>query len=96
MQMTTHTCNYGQMGCAIHSLITVGWLLLASGLLWATWNRVFKTVFGAKSVKYWQVLLALVTVVVLALPAMHMHMRMKHDCGSKQPCPHAEKAQLEK
>jgi hypothetical protein len=45
-----------------------GWLLLTSGLLFFTWNKVVCTVVSMKKVKYWQALLALATVCVLVMP----------------------------
>src|SRR6478752_5577524 len=67
----THT------GCCLMSIgIYLLWLLITSGLLTLTWNRVVNTIIKVKAVKYWQALLFLLTVTALCLPCA-----MKSSCG---------------
>jgi hypothetical protein len=75
------------------------WLLITSGLLTLTWNRVMNVITKVKAVKYWQALLFLLTVSALCLPCA-----MKSSCGwakkehcayssdsSKGDCPYSHK-----
>jgi hypothetical protein len=73
--------------------IALAWLLVASGLLFLTWNRVVGAVAKVKPVKYWQALLFLVTVGVLFAPCAAM--KKRHGCGAGhgQSCPFDRHAQ---
>jgi hypothetical protein len=52
-------------------LAALGWWLIASGLLLLSWNRVVTTFVTVKKVKYWQVLLVVLTLAVLFVPLCH-------------------------
>lgn len=91
-------CPYIKSGCLLMCVgMGLAWLLVASFLLQQAWNRVICHVFSQRpAVKYWQTLLLLVCVVVLAAPCamkkrMGMHgsqCPMKHDsaCCDKPNC----------
>lgn len=74
--------------CEMHSCwptcvaMGVAWWLIASALLFATWNKVLVPLFAFKKGKFWQALLLLTTVIVLCIP-----------CASKKGCPRAGKCE---
>ena len=56
-------------GCwTICILCAIGWWLIASALLFLSWNRVIAAIANVKQVKYWHVLLIVLTLVVLCAP----------------------------
>lgn len=92
----THSCSFGP-GCCLVSLgLFVIWWLLASSLLWFTWNRVVAELFKVKEAKWWQALVLIATVMVLAAPCCMMRNRSMrgccpiHDSMNKEDCPYAK------
>lgn len=81
-----HQCS--SSCAAICGGIALLWILLSSGLLMATWNKVVSELFKMKKVNYWQALLVLFTIAVLCAPA-----KMGRGCGKGGACPydHASK-----
>jgi hypothetical protein len=76
------------MGCWLTGIACfVAWWLIASGLLFLTWNKVISAVYKVKTVKYWQVLLLVATICCFVAPRAWMNR-----CGSshchKQHCQH--------
>lgn len=61
-----HTCN---VQCWVWAL---GWLLLATAFVKLAWNHVVAQIWKLKTLRYWQVLLAIVAVVMLCVPRMAM------------------------
>ncbi len=65
----------------------VGWWLIASVLLWLTWNRVVAALTKVKPAKFWQAALLLLTVCSLCAP---LYWARKHSCGhgggGNEPC----------
>jgi hypothetical protein len=64
------TCNMGcTPGCWVTCILcAVGWWLIASGLLMLSWNIVVAAIANVKKVKYWHVLLIVLTLAVLCGP----------------------------
>lgn len=60
------------------------WLFACSGLIYYSWNKVITTMTRMKAVKYWQVLLVMVTICTLCLPCS---MRKYSRCYGKKSCP---------
>lgn len=62
-------------GCGVtFALVLLGWLLIASALVWQAWNRVICHVWAQpRTVRYWQALLLIVTVCVLCAPRTMRH-----------------------
>jgi hypothetical protein len=58
-----------------HVLFGLVWLLVGSGLLFLTWNKVICSFAKLKQAKYWQALLLLTTICVLCVPC---HLRRHH------------------
>jgi hypothetical protein len=59
-------CSLGCLTVCI--LCVIGWWLIASGLLLLSWNKVVAAVANVKKVKYWHVLLVVLTLAVLCCP----------------------------
>ena len=69
------------------------WWLLASLLLFYTWNKVVVALFGTKQVKIGQVLLLLATLCILVLPCKVMMLKYHHGykaagLSAHSKCPH--------
>lgn len=70
------------------------WLVAASGLLVATWNKVICDIFKMKPAKHWQCLLFLLTLSVLCIPRMYMHRHHSECCQGMMKgdeCPYQKK-----
>ncbi|MEW6055549.1 MAG: hypothetical protein AB1540_02970 [Bdellovibrionota bacterium] len=65
------------------ALICIAWWLVASGLLFLTWNKVVTAFTKLKPAKYWQALLLVATVCVLCAPRYYSKYR---GCGSVGSC----------
>jgi len=76
-------------GCAISCIaIMVGWLLVTSGLLFLTWNKVMVPQFKMKKGSFFQALLIVVTLAAFCLPSK-MNRRGKYwgkSCGDHSQC----------
>jgi hypothetical protein len=86
-----YTCANGPHCWVSCILICIGWLLVSSGLLLLTWNKVIATITKVKTVKFGQALLFITTVCVLCAPRYYM--KSRHCCHEgKGQCPyeHAE------
>jgi hypothetical protein len=78
-------------------VIVVAWWLISSGLLYHTWNKVVRAVAKVSSVKYWQALLFVATVVAFCAPKHFIeHRGFGHGCHhcchggeGKGDCPYA-------
>jgi hypothetical protein len=75
------TCTHGH--CWWSYLICLAWLLVSSGLLMLTWNKVVAAMIKVKSAKYWQALLLVATLSVFCAPRYFMH------CGHAKGCSHS-------
>ena len=85
----------------------VGWWLVASALLWLTWNRVIGALFKTKAAQFWQAALLIATICVMCAPRYYMrhgncghgggHGMMGHGMGmsGSSPCPY-EKSEAAK
>lgn len=84
----THTCAYGP-GCWVTaSLIVIAWWLIASALLWMTWNKIIVAMTKAKAAKYPQALLLLATIsFVICLPKWYS--KRHHGYGGRC-CDHSD------
>jgi len=80
--MMTNNAN-GSPCMVMCTLLWVGWILVSSGLLFLTWNKVIAGIAKVKTVKFWQALLFIVTIFVLCAPRYYM---MKRHCGHKGEC----------
>jgi len=67
----------GGAGCPLYSaagrwpfclISCIAWLLLASLLLYFTWNNVIGSLFKVKKAQYWQALLLVTTILVFCAP----------------------------
>lgn len=65
--------------CWMTVAVCVGWWLVASTLLWATWNHVVAALTKAKKAKIWQALLLVATLCALGAPRVMM--RHHGGCG---------------
>jgi len=67
----------------------VAWFLVASGMVFLTWNRVVAELLSLKKAKFWQAVLVVGTCVVLCGPKTMM--QRKHyghgKCCGKASCP---------
>jgi lysophospholipid acyltransferase (LPLAT)-like uncharacterized protein len=63
----------------------MAWLLVASTLLWLTWNKVIKAQFNVKIAKFWHAMLLLTTIGFLVVPRFCM-MRWAHHGGCDKHC----------
>lgn len=79
----TNTCNFGGSCWLTCAGIFVVWWLLASGLLFLTWNKVIGGLFKTKPAKYWHALLLIATICCLCLPRAYVKMS---ECHRKSPC----------
>jgi hypothetical protein len=62
-------CGNCSPGCwAICIVCAIGWWLIASGLLFLSWNSVVAAIANVKKVKYWHALLVMITVAVMCGP----------------------------
>jgi hypothetical protein len=71
-------------GCwAICILWAIGWWLIASALLLMSWNSVVAAIASVKRVKYWHVLLIVLTLAVLCAPLCcgRGHCKDQRSCG---------------
>ena len=92
-------CPCGGGGCAsgpcpiMMIILCLVWFLVSSGLLYYTWNKVITYLFNAKSVKFWQALLIVLTLGFMASPKLMMHKPAKwgkshcqtKECGKNCP-----------
>ena len=57
------------LGCWASCILgAIGWWLIASALLFLSWNRVIAAIANVKKVKYWHVLLVVLSLAVLCAP----------------------------
>lgn len=66
----------------------LAWLLISSGLLTLTWNKVVAAMMKVKAAKYWQALLLVITLCVFCAPRYYMH---KGCCGHHHSSCHKDK-----
>lgn len=79
--------------CWTHCLaLAAGWWLVASVLLWLTWNHVITAFTKLKPAKIWQALLFVATMAVLCGPMRKGHHCMSSMAGHKADCPYSLKA----
>lgn len=80
-----HHCDWHCWGMGL------AWLLLATAFVKLAWNHVVSQVWKLKTLRYWQVLLVLVAIIMLCLPRMayKKHMGCCHSEG--KTCDHALK-----
>ena len=64
------------------------WWVIASGLLFVTWNRVLVGLFKLGKVKWWQPFLVVLTVCVLAAPCALKHRGSHGSCERGSGCAH--------
>jgi hypothetical protein len=87
----TNSCAYG-VTCWLTALaFFLAWWLLASALLWLTWNRVIGGVAKVKQAKFWQALVLVATLCVFAVPRLYM---MKQ-CGKGHCRSHCSQSHCE-
>jgi hypothetical protein len=65
-------------------LICVGWWLVASTLLFFTWNKVIVFLTGLKEVKLWQALLFVATIAILCYPRKYNRCHYKKNIDWKK------------
>jgi hypothetical protein len=91
-------CILSPHGCWVLCLLSVvGWWLVASGLLFFTWNKVIAALTSAKQARFWQALLVVATLFVFCVPrymAQRGHSKYsascQHSCCQKKgSCPHS-------
>lgn len=77
-------CSHYGAGCPIGMIISViAWWLVASALLYFTWNHVVAALTSAKQAKFWHALLVVATLAAFCAPRMMC--KGKH--GWKKGCP---------
>jgi len=87
-------CGHGP--CAVTMIaFALGWLLLASTLVWLSWNRVIAQLTKVKQLRFWQPMLVIATVAVLVGPWCAMkgkrHCGDHHGCEKSENCPYDAK-----
>ena len=97
-----NTCANGSCCWVTCTIIATLWLLVGSGLLFLTWNKVIVSFTKLNKAKYWQALLLVVTVMFLSLPRYYMQRSMmhrgacfSHKCDKKDECPYSRGEQRE-
>ena len=71
-----HTCSYAPYGGVCWIGMAAGWLawlLISSGLLYLTWNRVLILQTKLKPIKLWHAILTLGTILVIFAPCSFLH-----------------------
>ena len=68
------SCYLASGGCPIMlGLAVLGWVLVASVLLYLSWNKVIVSVTNFKAAKLWHALLIVVTMLAFCAPKYMMH-----------------------
>ncbi|MBI3533862.1 MAG: hypothetical protein HY072_00025 [Deltaproteobacteria bacterium] len=90
--MNTATCPLAHCwGYCVLSCIA--WWLIASALLYFTWNKVIAYIVSLKKVRFWQALLFVAMLCVFCAPRYYLAHKTWHgqkcsDSSGKTPCPY--------